>query len=92
MAVKNIKENPFGYKDYSEAFQSADKKYPPTPDLIRELRNNSNTPLVTKEDVRFFILFNMLRSIDKKVNDSTEDWFLRRVQHNILLAAERYLK
>jgi hypothetical protein len=26
------------------------------------------------------------------VNNNTEDWFLRRIQHNILIAAEKYLK
>lgn len=92
MAANKNEDDPFGFNSFAEAFQEADKKYPPTPDLIRELQSDNNTPLETKEDVRFFVLFNMVRSIDEKLNNNTEDWFLRRVQQNILLAAEKYLK
>ena len=92
MAANKNEDDPFGFESYAEAFKTADKEYPPTPDLIRELRDNNNTPLETKEDVRFFVLFNMVKSIDEKLNNTTEDWFLRRIQHNILLAAEKYLK
>ena len=88
----NNNEKPFEFKDYEEAFRTADKKYPVSRSLIEELKANHNTPLETKEDVRFLVLFNMIRCIDEKLNNSTEDWFLRRVQHNILLAAEKYLK
>lgn len=92
MAANKNEDSPIGFNSYCEVFREADKKYPPTLDIIRELQSNNNTPLETKEDVRFFVLFNMVRSIDEKLNDTTEDWFLRRIQHNILLAAEKYLK
>ena len=79
------------YKNYCEAIDRADAEYPASPGLIKSMTSTTNS-LQTKNDFRWFVLFNFVRSIDEKLNKSKEDVFLRRVQFNILEAAERFLK
>ena len=79
------------FKNHADAWQQADMEYPPGIELIRGVQE-ANGHVQTREDFRWYVLFNHIRSIDAKLNPSKRHTFLRRIQDNILLAAERMLR
>jgi hypothetical protein len=85
-----INKNPGGFKDYSDVIQTANEAAPVTLETIRDLMHRHN--LKTKHDVMFFVLMNYIRSIDESLNKDLESTYLRRIQDNFLLAAEKFLK
>jgi len=92
MGKKSKKANPYGFKSHFEAINKADKNTPISIDTLRELQAMHNYPITTKEDFRFFVLMNHIRAIVRRLDDSKEASFLNRIQDNILLSAEKFLK
>lgn len=86
-AEKNI----YGVKTHMDAWQKADENSPVSRELLKNLNDMTNYPLRTKEDFRWFVLFNHINSIDRKLNRSVESTFLQRIQENIRISAEKYL-
>lgn len=80
------------FKTHVEAWQAADKDSPIGIDLLNRVREMHNTPLETKEDFRFFVLFNHIRAIHRSLNRTVDDTFLQRIQDNILYSAEKHLE
>jgi 6-pyruvoyl-tetrahydropterin synthase len=89
---KATKTNPYGFKNHSDAWQKAEKEYPPTKEMLARLIASHSYPLETKNDVRFFVLFNHIRHIAGELDRGLEHAYLERIQDNILLAAERFMK
>jgi hypothetical protein len=83
--------NPYGFKTHAEAWQKANKESPVSRELLKEVGNMHNYPLRTKDDFRWFVLFNYINTIDAKLDRSKENSFLQRVQQNIRISAEKYL-
>jgi hypothetical protein len=88
--MEKTNKNPGGFKDYSDAMRKAHEDAPVTLETIRDLMHSCN--LKTKEEVRFFVLMNYIRSIDESLNKDLESKYLRRIQDNLLLAAEKFLE
>jgi hypothetical protein len=85
--MKKADKNPYGFKNYIEARDKADTEYPANPETLKSLNE-----LKTKEDVRFYVLMNYIRSIDGALNTTLEDAYLRRIQENILYVGEKFLQ
>jgi len=85
------KQNLYGIKNHTEAWQKADEDSPVGRELLNDVKNMHEYPMRTKEDFRWFVLFNYVRSIDAKLNRSVESTFLQRIQENIRVSAEKYL-
>jgi uncharacterized phage-associated protein len=90
-SVFGFKRNRYKFKTHTEAWQEADKDSPVSRELLNDVKNMHNYPIRTKEDFRWFVLFNHVRSIDSKLNHSVESTFLQRIQENIRISAEKYL-
>jgi len=87
-------ENPYDFKNHTEAWKKADEQYPPTKEMLASLIDSHGhiNRLETKNDVRFFVLFNHLRHIAGQLDRSKHHTFLERIQDNILHAAEKFMK
>ena len=87
-------KNPLGFKDHVEAWKKADEQYPPTKETLDGLIGSHGhiCRFETKNDIRFFVLFNHLRHIANQLDRSKEHTFLERIQDNILHAAEKFMK
>lgn len=79
-------------RSHYDAWHFADEEYPINVETLKKINLGENNPMLTKEDFRWFVLLNMLRSILYELNDSIERTYLQRIQDNILASAERYLK
>lgn len=86
------KSNPQGFASYAEAWKEANKTNPVSREFLHEINNMHNYPIRTKEDFRWFVLFNYIDSIDAKLNRGKENSFLRHIQRNIRISAEKYMK
>jgi|GEM_PF-4677607 len=86
------KSNPHGFKSYADAWEEANKANPVSRGLLHEINNMHNTPMQTKDDFRWFVLFNYIEAIDVKLNRGKQNSFLRHIQRNIRISAEKYLK
>lgn len=90
--MKKAEKSEFGLKNHKEAWEKADVDFPRTKEMLQQMQVRHNIPLQTKEDVRFYVLMNRIRSIDAKLNNTVDDTYLQRIQDNILIAAEWFLK
>lgn len=90
--MTKVNQSSSQFKNYAEAIRKADETTPANMETLIRLNNKNNYPIKTKEDVRFYVLINYIRSIDEALNKTLEDAYLRRIQDNILYAAEMYLK
>ena len=76
----------------AEAYEASRENAPATYEYLCKVAEMYEIPLRTKEDFRWFVLFNLLFSIDKKLNAMPDDVFYREMQRNIRTAAEMFLK
>jgi len=78
-------------KNYAEAWQAANKEVPVSRETLNKVNNMHNYPLRTKDDFRWFVLFNYISAIDDKLNNGKENTYLQQIQKNIRISAEKYL-
>lgn len=90
--MKKEEKSIYGFKDYSEVIKKADSDTPATMGTLRRIDAMHDYPIKTKEDVRFYVLMNHIRSIHETLNKGLDMDYLRRIQDNILFAAEKFLK
>lgn len=79
------------FKTHSDAWCAADVKWPDNFESLLKVHKSHNYDISTLEDFRWFVLFNIVRSIDRKVNKSKVDTYLQRIQENILDAAHKLI-
>jgi hypothetical protein len=89
--VFGYKNNRYGFKSKPEALKKADENSPVSRELLNRVSSMHNYPLRTKDDFRWFVLFNHINAIDAKLDKSKENTFLQRIQQNIRISAEKYL-
>jgi hypothetical protein len=66
-----------------QAIELADREHPPHK-LLKDLYKSHG--IKTPEQIRSFVIFNMLRSISEKLDPGLENIYLNRIQENILRA------
>ena len=91
MAKKKKQPHPRRYASHFDAIVAANSECPISPELIDETRQMLSIPLSTKDDFRWFVLFNLLNALLWKLKPTTEDTFLYQAQNNIRTSAEKYL-
>jgi hypothetical protein len=79
------------FKNHMQAWQEADKAHPGNMKTLIDIHKMNNYDLSTLEDYRWFVLFNVVFAIDRKVNHSKQHTYLQRIQENILFAAHKFL-
>jgi hypothetical protein len=91
MAKKRKHPHPDRYRSHFDAIVAANRECPIGPELINDTRQMLSIPLRTKDDFRWFVLFNLLHALLWKLKPTTEDTFLYQAQDNIRTSAEKYL-
>lgn len=85
-------KTPCDFKTNAEAIAAAIQKYPVSPDLLNNVRISHSDPIITRDDFRWFVLFNLLFSLSRHIENTPEDAYLNEIQNRILISANLFLK
>ena len=91
-AKKEKPESSYGFKSYAEAASAAIEKCPVELESLQKISQMINYPLRTKEDFRWFVLFNILFSLARKIEPELDDYFSLEIQKRIHTTAEMFLQ
>jgi len=85
------KKSDYGFESIHDAIMDAMENHPVSPKTIQQIRNMCNQKFRTKDDFRWFVLFNVLFSLARQLQPGIDDAYLLQIQDNIRLSAELYM-
>jgi len=86
------KKSDYGFKTHSEAWQAADKDWPIGVETLNKIHAMNTWPPKTKEDFRWYILFNIITVMMRELNNDIDTTHWMRIQHNIECSVNDYFK